>query len=544
MKRFLLPKWTKKQVTAATDNRNQQKTTTYYVKGKQALIELGDFLAGKVRDNHSVDVQVVCKVTDKDVLLGGQTKKFTNKVVLQTPDGQEITTATAPATIEPKKIEKSFVTSNETITFTIKANQLGQALPTVEGTKLKLIDKLSPSLRLDTTSIKVVNSKDPAENLTNQCKASLKEDNTLEIEIPYDKPVTITYKAMINAPPGTTVSFTNTVYWETYTPSTGTTTGQESYSYVAGGSVSGSPNIKLKITKNDQNDLATKLFGAEFQVVECERNAAGEITELSGSHIWIGTTDANGTVTFGTGSGSDPLMDYNKIYKVTETKPPDGYVLDSTHIYIMVPKIEAGKTDYSEAVKACINDNRIQKRYESTFQLTVSNHKGEISVTKTFKNVGGNPSSPVSGTYKFGLYENADGTNGSGPSVTTVPLQTVTITYNAGDTDSKTTKFVDLELTKTYYVFELDDKEEPIKDPDTAAVVNGMEYFTSYATNAAGSVVSNSAVNGDTVTVTNQSRVKELPSTGGYGVLIYRLAGAMCIFFAGLLLLRNKLQQK
>ena len=536
--------WKKKQVTAATDNGNREKTTTYYVNGNQALVKLGDFLADKIRDNHSVDVQVVCKVTDKDVLLGGETKEFTNKVVLQTPDGREITIATAPATIEPQTIGKTFKANNETINFTIQANQLGQALPTVEGTKLKLIDKLSPSLRLDTTSINVVNSK-TSEDLTSQCKASLKEDNTLEIEIPYDKPVTITYKAMINAPPGTTVSFTNTVYWETYTPSTGTTTGQDSYSYVAGGTVSGSPNIKLKITKNDQNDLATNLSDAEFQVVECERTAAGAITELSGSHIWKGTTDTNGTVTFGTGSGSDPLMDYNKIYKVTETKPPDGYVLDNTPIYIMVPKIETGNTDYSEDVKACINDNRIQKRYESTFQLTVSNHKGEISVTKAFNDVGGNSSSPVSGTYKFGLYENADGTNGSGTSVTTVPLQIVTITYNAGDTGSKTTKFVDLELKKTYYVFELDDKGEPIKNPATVAVVNGMEYFTSYATtNTASSAASNSAVNGNTVTVTNQSRVKELPSTGGYGVLIYRLAGAMCIFFAGLLLLRNKLQQK
>ena len=536
--------WTKKQVTAATDNGNKPKTTTYYVKGNRALVELGDFLADKIRDNHSVDVQVVCKVTDKDVLLGGQTKEFTNKVVLQTPDGQEITTATAPATIEPKKIEKSFVKNNETITFTIKANQLGQALPTVEGTKLKLIDKLSTSLRLDTTSINVVNSK-TSEDLTSQCKASLREDNTLEIEIPYDQPVTITYKAMINAPPGTTVNFTNTVYWETYTPSTGTTTGQDSYSYVAGGTVSASSNIKLKITKNDQNDLATNLSGAEFQVVECVRNAEGEITELSGSKTWTGTTGADGTVTFGTGSGSDdPLMDYNKIYKVTETKAPDGYVLDSTSIYIMVPKIETGNTDYSEDVKACINDNRIQKWYESTFQLTVSNHKGEISVTKAFNDVGGNSSSPVSGTYKFGLYENADGTNGSGTSVTKKPLQIVTITYNAGDTDSKTTKFVDLELKKTYYVFELDDEGKPIINSTTVAVVNGMEYFTSYATNAASSAASNSAVNGNTVTVTNQSRVKELPSTGGYGVLIYRLAGALCIFFAGLLLLRNKLQQK
>ena len=68
-----------------------------------------------------------------------------------------------------------------------------------------------------------------------------------------------------------------------------------------------------------------------------------------------------------------------------------------------------------------------------------------------------------------------------------------------------------------------------------------MEYFTSYATTKTDSATTgvNSAVNGDTVTVTNQIRVKELPSTGSYGPLIFRLAGAVLIFFAGLQMLIN-----
>ena len=414
------------------------------------------------------------------------------------------------------------------------------------GTKLKLIDKLSPSLRLDTTSIKVVNSQNTAEDLTDQCKASLPEDNTLEIEIPHDKPVTITYNAMINAPPKTEVSFSNTVYWETYTPAEGTKVEQSNYTYKAGGSVSTSRSITLKIIKTDQNNLTKKLSGAEFKVVECVRDkTTGEITVKTDSKEWTGTTGVDGTVTLGTGTQSDHVMNYNTIYKVTETKAPVGYVLESKEIYIMVPKKDSDETDYSDEVKACIKDPKIQKQYESMFQLSVSNHRGEINVTKAFKDAGSGEASPVSGNYKFGLYENEDGTNGSESSgKSEEPLQTVTITYNAGETETKTAKFVDLDLNKTYYVFELDDEGKPIKDPATVAVVNGMEYFTSYTTNTASPTVLNSAVNGDTVTVTNQSRVKELPSTGGYGALIYRLAGAICIFFAGLLLLRNKLQQK
>ena len=38
-----------------------------------------------------------------------------------------------------------------------------------------------------------------------------------------------------------------------------------------------------------------------------------------------------------------------------------------------------------------------------------------------------------------------------------------------------------------------------------------------------------SAQNGDTVTVTNKSRTKILPSTGSLGTLIYRLLGATLV---------------
>ena len=539
-----LKEWTKKTTDSlATDNSGINVVTTYYVKGNQALIELGDFVAGKERDNYSVDVQVVCRVTDPQVLLGGENKTFTNHVTLQTTNGEEISTATAPATITPQKIEKTSVPDQQNITFTIEANQLGEALSTVEGTKLKLIDKLSPTLELDMTTIQVVNKNN---NAAVTFTASIRDDNTLEIEIPHNVPVKITYTATINAPPGQKVDFSNVVYWEKYSPSSGTNVEQKNYSYTAGGTVSSASTIKLQIIKKDQNNLSASLAGAEFEVVECTRDSAsGQISEVaSGSGgKWTGTTGDDGTLKLGTGANGDPEMKYNTIYKVTETKAPNGYVLDQKPIYIMVPKIIDGESDYSADVKACISDSNIKKQYKSTYELQVTNHKGEITVEKKFANPGGHVSNPVSGTYKFGLYENADGTNTDG-SIT--PLQKISITYDAGDTTPKSSKFVNLELKKTYYVFELDDKNQPIKDSSTVAIVNGMEYFTSYTiTKADGTTTgSNSATNGDTVTVTNQSRVNKLPSTGSCGVLIYRLAGAILIFFAVVLMLMKYKETK
>lgn len=524
--------WTEKTVTAATDSSLNQIKTYYYVNGNQALIELGDFVAGKQRDQNAVDVQVVCRVTDPDVLLKGDAKEFVNRVELQTEKGETIDVATSPATITPKKLEKKFASNDQKINFTVKANQLGETLPTVEsGSKLKLIDKLSDTLILDPKTIQVVNSNS---NGAVAFKAALKDDNTLEIEIPCDVPVTITYTATVNAPPDEKVSFSNVVYWERYTQSSGTKVEEGEYSYSAGGTVSGETSMNLIISKVDQNNTSVSLSGATFQVVNCIRDASGNITEVEdGSRkVWNGTTGSNGKVTFGRGeSSSDPLMDFNTIYKVTETDAPDGYVVNNKPIYIMVPQKVNGS--YPSGVYECIKDNNILKMYEAIYNLTVTNHKGEITVEKKFKNPGGHKSSSVSGTYKFGLYENADG-NGK-------PLQTIFIKYDAGETTMKSNKFVNLDLAKTYYVFELDDSGKPIKDSTTVATVNRMEYFTSYETkNSAGTTSqSNSASNGDTVTITNQSRVKELPSTGSCGVLIYRLAGAILILFAGMLMLIN-----
>ena len=529
--------WTKKTTgNLETDNPGKSVETTYYVKGNQALIELGDFIAGKERDNYSVDVQVVCRVTDPKVLLGGENKTFTNHVTLQTTEGKEISTATSPATITPQKIGKTFVSDQQKITFTIEANQLGEALSTVEGTKLKLIDKLSSTLELDITTIQVVNKNN---NAAVAVTASIRDDNTLEIEIPHNVPVKITYTATINAPPGQEVDFSNVVYWEKYSPSSGTNVKQENYSYTAGGTVSSGSTIKLQIIKKDQNNLSASLAGAEFKVVNCTRDSStGAISEVSGTgrKEWTGTTDANGILELGTAGAGNLVMEYNTIYKVTETKAPDGYVLNQKPIYIMVPKKNEGESDYSEDVKACINDSQIKKQYKSTYELQVTNHKGEITVKKKFKNPGDNKSNPVSGTYKFGLYDNAEGNVN--------PLQTIFITYDAGETTTKSNKFVNLDLAKTYYVFELDDKDQPIKDSSTVATVNGMEYFTSYATTKTGATEPNSATNGDTVTVTNQSRVNKLPSTGSCGVLIYRLAGAILILFAVVLMLMKYKETK
>lgn len=149
--------WERKSNFTTTDRNKENQETIYYVNknGKQALIELGEFKAGKIVDDYSVDVQVVCRVTDKNVLLGGEQKTFTNKVTLQNADGtKNISTATANATLSDNNLTKknnltdesnyvmSAPSTSQRLTYTITANARGQQLLTGDGEKLTIVDKL------------------------------------------------------------------------------------------------------------------------------------------------------------------------------------------------------------------------------------------------------------------------------------------------------------------------------------------------------------------------------------------------------------------
>lgn len=511
--------WTKVENDSKNDNKNSDEHTIYYVSkdNKQAMIQLGDFVAKEERDNNSVDVQVVCRVTDSSVLLGAKPETFTNKVTLK-KDGKDIDTATSPETVqlteENKNINKKQGQSNgQKIDFEINANQLGQTLPTNDGDNLKLVDELGENLQLDTTSIKVF--KNDTEQITN-CATSY-TNNTLEITVPNNVPIKITYTVTVNAKPEESVKVTNTAYWKGYSKDSGKIV-ESDYSYKVGGGIEALSKVNFKLTKQDQNNLNTVLQGATFDIEKCELN--GNV--ITTSKIATVTTDANGLIT--------QDLDFDTLYKITETKAPDGYVLDNKPIYILDLKDKEKDTSYLEKVKRLVKDNKLYVRYkQQDFDIQVQNHKGEITVVKKFINdAAGKSTNPVSGTYRFRLYDNQ---NGEG-----TYLQEKSITYVAGETQEESAKFINLKLDKTYYVFELDDNDNPITDSSEEVTINKLQYTVDYKKGKVEST--NAATNGQTVTVTNRSRTKILPSTGSYGTLLYRISGAMLVL-ASLIVLTN-----
>lgn len=499
--------WEFRENYSENDNKNSEHTIYYVSKDKkQTMIRLGEFVSKSIRDNNSVDVQVVCRVTNPQVLLGAQPSDFTNKVTLQ-KNGKDIATSSSQVPVKlnetDKNINKELAKKNgQKLEFEIDTNQLGQTLPANDNGGLTLVDKLGDNLRLDMTSVKVYKNNNV--ELTDCIKSY--QNNTLEISrIPNDVPIKIRYTVTVNMKPGDAVNIANTAYWKGYSENGGDTV-QESYSYSVSGIIQTSSVVNFKLTKLDQNNLDTVLRGATFEIEKCTFDESGNMTT---SDISTETTNENGIIT--------EQLQYDTLYRITETQAPYGYVLDDKPIYILDVK---DKDNYVNTVKQKIKDGELNILYkQENFDLDVMNHKGEITVVKKFINdAAGKSTKPVSGTYRFGLYDDKN----------TLLQPIKTITYSANDNPDKSVKFENLELDKTYYVYELDDQGHPITDSSKEVTINTMNYQVVYK-NETKNTDTSSAQNGDTVIVTNKSRTKILPSTGSIGTLIYRLLGATLV---------------
>ena len=516
--------WKEHTITAPDDDHSNI-TTYYYVNGKQALIQLGEFKGIHGRDDYSVDVQVVCRVTDPDVLLGGETKTFNNKVTLQSSDGtKDYVSANADAEISNIKIlDKTNIHNDKSpkIDYTITANEYGQTLLKNTTDKLTLVDEMSSNLVLDPDSIKAKNIKDD-KDVEIEKKYDPKT-NILEIQIPDGTPVRITYTCKVKVAPDTETQVSNNVYWKNYGQTGGVNDEIKTFSYDlnASGTTETETHPQLKIIKYD--DTLKRLSGAEFEIHECElvndkiqyKSPVNSTTAISGT---------DGTVTIPTDKFQ---MKFNTIYEVKETKKIDGYILDNTPYYIMRAKKE-DNGDYSDYVKEYIKivyQNSKDKHYivaydKDYFLVKIYNAQQGITVKKQFtNNAAETEHNPISGTYQFGLYDNENGTG--------KPLEIIEIKYDPKDKDVKSEKFKNpIDLTKDYYVFEIGQNNQPIKAFEGEATINSMQYEVVYDNKGN---PTNKAQVGDTVTVTNKSRTKILPSTGGIGTLIYRLLGATLV---------------
>lgn len=512
--------WTEYAKPLPSNNAGSQ-TNYYYTNGQQVIWDIDNLKAGGgFRDDYAVEIQIVCKVTDPDVLLGGVSKEFNNVVSLQNSKGTTIGKDSNGVTIEKQTLSKQGTYNPETnggrYPFKITLNELGEDLVSGKDT-ITLVDELSDTLILDTTSIRVVDTR-TGKVVTNWTPSV--EGQTLKIVLPDNLPLTVTYETTVNAAPGRTISISNKAHWEGYTTPSGGSFEAKDFHYSTGGTAGADTSPSVTVKKLDQYNTSQTLSGATFTLVE-GTYADGTFTPKTDGLSLTGTTGEDGTLTFG--KTSEQTMSYNTVYCLTETVAPKGYVRDAAPHYFAVVKQQDGKYPTFP--------NGVTVWYQNAdYTYQAYNHKGEATVAKEFLDAGGKPLAKIDGAYRFGIYTEANPTG--------KPLQTVTITYaNSTVTpESGTAKFTNLTLGGTYYIYELDDNDVPIRGDNTLATVNSSSFLVTYPNGSAVTVPAGGSA-AAAVTVTNQVCYPELPNTGGAGTIPYTIGGFLLLTGAAFLLL-------
>lgn len=282
----------------------------------------------------------------------------------------------------------------------------------------------------------------------------------------------------------------------------------------------GSANtVGLTIHKVDSQNISTSLYGAEFKL-EMFNAKTGEYETLhevivanrnDGSSFYLSFSDSGST---STGDGT-VLRPFNTLYRLTETKAPEGYTVDSTpHYFIWTTDLASKDTAYNTAVgtyaaKTDVEKSNINFYYKGeSITLTVKNASNRLVIQKLWEDKYGNAidgaDAKLPPNITVELYKRP-GTTGEGEHVTTL-----TLTKENGWKETYAVPVGD----SNYYFY--------VKETST-----GQTYDVSY---------SNNNVKGTgTIVVTNKEKDNSdyvLPSTGGTGTLPYTAVGGTMMLTA------------
>ena len=333
---------------------------------------------------------------------------------------------------------------------------------------------------------------------------------TLTVEVPNGFAYVLEYQYANTS--NTDYSMENKAQLSSYVTKTITTQVQHNS---AGGSAH---TDSLTIHKVDSQNSVKALPGAEFKLCWFDPSD-GQYKDIQTE-----TTDDHGNIelTFseapglkpGTDSNGKIIRPYNYLYKLVETKAPDGYALDETPYYfIWTTDSASAATAYSNAVgdKASmigVDTNKINYYYHNeSITLRVKNTSNRLTIQKLWYDKDGNAideTTKLPDHITVELYRRTD-TNSVGEYVDTYTL-------NAGN-GWKCSYDVPLAYLECYFY---------VKETST-----GANYDVIYT--------NNNVKGTGTILVTNKEKENadyELPSTGGSGTLPYTAVGGTMMLSA------------
>ena len=208
--------------------------------------------------------------------------------------------------------------------YTVYVNPAAMDLDPNNDT-LTFTDTMGSALDLDTSSIRVNGVAPSADSMTYDPAT-----HTFTIDLQDSTAYVVTYSAIVNLAPGSTLDDTNAVNTCALTGVV-TNGGDGTFtinSRVYNNSASSSSiigQVTLNVVKHDDTSTTSLLAGATFELSEAALNG-NEVTSVTSvsSH----TTDANGRVDFNS-------LTKGVCYMITETDAPDGYQLDQTPHFVI-----------------------------------------------------------------------------------------------------------------------------------------------------------------------------------------------------------------
>lgn len=492
------------------------------------------------KGKYLVEFQIVTKVIDPEIILSDKNLDGCTNTLNVTPEGwaTPITDTAEIEELDVCTIQKTDNYSTDHLTqypFEITLNPCNEDLMPDSDT-LTIVDELSSTLVLDTSTIQVV---DANNNPVKGWIASMQENDDgghiLTISnLPDEKKLKITYNTSLNAAPGQAVNITNNAHWAGYSTQSAAAYLHAGFSYSISASSSGEIIPVLHLIKLDGNDTSIFLQGAKFKIEKLNTTNTNNVITYDEDNATVIaddlTTNEDGEIIYN--ETAVDKLEPNIVYRVTETAPPLGYV-SSNKSYLFA--VAEGITDTTSGKTAYpIFPDGVSVQYSGVeYMLTVYNYKGEIAVNKTFSDPAGNVTTPPSTTCTFGLYTTAV------PTIGTKPLQTLTITYSDEQEPVYTLngipqdepKFTDLTVGETFYVYELNNNGNPIPDNGNNIAGANMFFIVNYSSGNGATPVNSTTISSIDI-VNTVCYTTELPNAGGVGIYFYQTAGLAAIIAA------------
>lgn len=281
--------------------------------------------------------------------------------------------ASASATVKPKMLKKSMTSDGGLLKYAITVNPSGSQLG--DGGKLTLTDVMTNLSPMMDSSLKVIDkgTKETLQRGTDWNVAYDAESHKMTFTLPNSRALEIQYSARATGTGKVNISNMATLLGES------STAGKQDFNASDTSSGANQSAYGFQISKV-KTDTKIGLEGAEFQITYFHKTDKGIEEFPFGSY----TTNEYGVALIDQGNdeecqGNDRHIYPDTVYRIIETKAPEGYEASGQEKYICIASKENSlETDPDlKAVTKCVNWGTI------TIENSPASQKFSFSFTKT-----------------------------------------------------------------------------------------------------------------------------------------------------------------